>query len=113
MVNFESNVFQFIDHDLVALSIQSALWDIERAYQVLNHYLKTIHMNELEKEKYRLLLLETKSELDQTIEEPQAELYSERISQRIERLLHYVKERLSIRFHDLFKDRFKDRKSVV
>src|SRR5690625_3249040 len=106
MVNFETNFFQFIEHDLVALSIQSALWDIERAYQVLNHYLKTIHMNEQEKEKYRLLLLETKSELDQTIEEPQAELYSERISQRIERQLHYVKERLSIRFHDLFKDRF-------
>src|SRR5699024_12714295 len=63
-------------------------------------------MDEQEKEKYRLLLLETKSELNQTIEEPQAELYSERISQRIDRQLHYVKERLSIRFHDLFKDRF-------
>src|SRR5690625_2792768 len=85
MESFETNFFQFIEHDLVELSIQSALWDIERAYQVLKNYIKTIHMDEQEKEKYRLHLLETKGQLNQTIDEPQAEVYSERISQRIDR----------------------------
>src|SRR5690625_5429472 len=80
MVNFETNFFQFIEHDLVALSIQSALWDIERAYQVLNNYLKTIHMDEQEKEKYRLLLLETKSELNQTIDRKSTRLNSSHVA---------------------------------
>src|SRR5690625_5638702 len=106
MRNFETNFYQFIQQDLVALSIQSAFWDIERAYQVLKNYMKTIHMDVKEKENFRVSLLETKGQLVQVIDQSKAEVYSERISQRIDRQLHYVKERLSIRFHDLFKDRF-------
>src|SRR5690625_2206380 len=106
MRNFETNFYQFIQQDLVALSIQSAFWDIERAYQVLKNYMKTIHMDVKEKENFRVNLLETKGKLVQVIDQSKAEVYSERISQRIDRQLHYVKERLAIRFHDLFKDRF-------
>lgn len=106
MLHFEASFYQFIHHDLVSLSIQSAFWDIERAHQVMKNYMQTSHLNEKEKEKFRLTLLVTKERLQETIDEPNAEIYEERIRQRIARQLHYVKERLSIRFHDLFADRF-------
>jgi predicted GTPase len=106
MQGFETEFYRFINKDLVAISIQSAAWDIERVYQFLTNYMQTIHLNEKEKEQFRNDQLQIKQRLNQTIAETNAKIYEERINQRIERQLHYVKERVAIRFHDLFTDTF-------
>ena len=106
MDNFEKAFYQFIHNDLAQLSMESALFDIERSYQTLTHYIESANLNEQEKQDYRATLLQKQESLTNTIGDIDASLYNNRIEQRIDKQLHYVDERLSIRFHDMFKEMF-------
>lgn len=103
---FETEFYQFINEDLPSLTMESALWDIKRAYEWMTNYIETVHLSTQEKETYQADLQEKNGLLIKEVETVNATMYEERIIQRIERQLHYVKERMGIRFHDMFKDKF-------
>lgn len=106
MNKFESSFYQFINEDLAILSIESALWDMKRAYEWLSNHIESALRIEQDKDQYRLELNERKTLLHSKVDEFQPDLYNERIMQRIERQLHYVGERFNIRFHDMYKETF-------
>ena len=106
MQKFENDFHLFIHNDLAYLSMESALVDIHRAYQTLANNIKSVNLNEQEKQNYRYVLLQNQESLKHSIDSTDAILYDERIKQKIEKQLHYVEERLSIRFHDMFKEMF-------
>lgn len=106
MQAFEESFYQFVNEDLAILSIESALWDIKRAYEWLGQQIESALLIEKDKDHYRNQLHQKQTLLHQKVEDVDPTIYHERILQRIERQLHYVGERFRIRFHDMFKDMF-------
>jgi small GTP-binding protein len=106
MQHFETDFYQFIYNDLSALTIQSALWDINRAYSAMKHYTESLHLDEQQKEAQQNGLLNKKTQLMQEITDGQTTVYADQIQQKTTKQLFYVQERLSIRFHDMFKEFF-------
>src|SRR5699024_2288530 len=51
MQYFEEAFYSFIHHDLAMLMIDSALWDIQRVYHTLDHYISSMSLDANEKEK--------------------------------------------------------------
>src|SRR5699024_12172042 len=91
---------EFIHHELSELSIQAAVWDMTRAYEMMKRYKQTAALDDQEKHKYEQSLRSTRQQLLKMVAETDVQLYLERITQRIKRQLHYVGERFSIRFQD-------------
>ncbi|MGY0691684.1 dynamin family protein [Virgibacillus sp. FSP13] len=106
MIDFEREFYHFIHNDLAAMSIQSALLDIKRAYQAVTNYIESASLNEQEKVQYREDLFSKRELLEQAVNDMNAGLYPQQIEQKIEKQLYYVIERLGIRFHDMFKEFF-------
>ncbi|MFD1848893.1 dynamin family protein [Oceanobacillus bengalensis] len=106
MQAFEDFFYQFIHHDLVALTIESSVWDINRTYHAINQYIQSLHLDEDEKERRKYELEEKKEKLAREIEGMETSVFDDRIADKIDKQLYYVFERLSIRFHDIFKDYF-------
>ncbi|WP_106497509.1 dynamin family protein [Lentibacillus sp. Marseille-P4043] len=106
MIDFEQKFYHFIHNDLAAMSIQSALLDIKRAYQAVTNYIESASLNEQEKVQYREDLFSKREMLEQAVNEMNAGIYPQQIEQKIEKQLYYVIERLGIRFHDMFKEFF-------
>ncbi|PAV29402.1 hypothetical protein CIL05_11075 [Virgibacillus profundi] len=103
---FEDEFYHFIHNDLAAITVQSALWDINRTSQSMQEYMRSVNLDEKEKETYRKDLLAEKTVLVDHIEKFETGVYKEQITQKVEKQLYYVMERLGIRFHDLFKESF-------
>ncbi|MGM8366546.1 dynamin family protein [Virgibacillus sp. W0181] len=103
---FESDFYHFINEDLAALMIEAALWDINRAAQLMNNYMNSVQMDHEQQENYINDLNEKQTSLHHAVKHFNPSLFKERIIERIERQLHYVEERIAIRFHDMFTEHF-------
>ncbi|QGS68739.1 hypothetical protein CV093_10410 [Oceanobacillus sp. 143] len=106
MQYFEDHFYQFIHHDLTALTVESARWDITRTYQTMKQTIETLQLDENQKEAYKQHLVEKKDCLASEIASIKAMVNEERLKQKIEKQLYFVIERLSIRFHDMYKEFF-------
>ncbi|WP_430785707.1 dynamin family protein [Virgibacillus flavescens] len=106
MYHFENQFYQFIHHDLTKLSIESALWDMDRAYTSIKSYVSSVKMSEQNKMQRKESLLEKKDNVFQVIDTFNDDSYLKAISQKIDKQLYYVLDRLAIRFHDMFKEMF-------
>ena len=106
MQAFEKDFYSFIHHDLAELIIESALWDINRIYHTMEHYIASINLDAAEKEKQKQEISRGESEVLQFVSSFETTVYEQQIKQRIEKQLFYVVERLGIRFHDMFKEMF-------
>lgn len=106
MQKFEDRFYQFIQTDLAKLTVDSTLWDIRRTFQSLSQYIKSVNLNEDEKENRKQELVDHRDKLAEKIDNIQSVTYDKQIEQKIEKQLYYVLERLSIRFHDMFKETF-------
>src|SRR5699024_2598779 len=95
--------YQFIEQDLAQLTIDSAVWDIERGKQLLINYIKTVGLSDEEQIDYVESLKNNAAEIQNLVKEFNYSVYESRILERITRQLHFVHERLHIRFHDMLK----------
>src|SRR5690625_2975563 len=106
MQAFEASFYQFIEEDLAALTIESSVWDMTRAQNMLDNFLGTANLNQSEQAQ-QIQQLKNKEEVFSTIiRNVKTDLAENRINERIERQLHFVLERLFIRFHDMFSQFF-------
>ena len=103
---FEERFYKFIKTDLAQLTIQSALWDMHRTKQSLEHYIVSVNLDEGAKERRQNELFQKRDQLAGEIDQMSRETYNKQIEQKIDKQLYYVQERLSIRFHDMFKETF-------
>lgn len=106
MFHFEENFYQFIHQDLTKLSIDSALWDMKRAYNAISSYVASVKMSDEEKRNKKNDILAKKEHAFKEIKELDNDAYKKAIEQKIDKQLFYVLDRLSIRFHDMFKEMF-------
>src|SRR5699024_4508379 len=81
---FENDFHLFIHNDLAYLTMESALVDIHRAYQTLANNIKSVNLNEQEKQNYRYVLLQNKENLKHSIDSTDSTLYDEQIKQKTE-----------------------------
>lgn len=102
MQAFESSFYQFIEEDLAALTIESSVWDMTRAKNMLDHFLTATNLDEREQALQIQQLKDKQADFSTIIQKVNTELAEKRIDERIERQLHFVLERLFIRFHDMF-----------
>src|SRR5699024_5601218 len=106
MQYFEEAFYSFIHHDLAMLMIDSALWDIQRVYHTLDHYISSMSLDANEKEKQKRQIRQDEEKVVQFIFNYETAVFIQQIEQRVEKQLYYVIERLGIRFHDMFKEMF-------
>ena len=106
MMAFEKDFYNFIEKDLVSLTIQSAIWDMNRAKLTLKNFIDSANLDQDEKEKHIRALNNKRENFKQMIADVNIDISQQRIIERIERQLHYVLERLYIRFHDMFTEHF-------
>ncbi|WP_147294874.1 dynamin family protein [Oceanobacillus arenosus] len=106
MQYFENHFYQFIHHDLTALTVESARWDITRTFQTMKHSIETLQLDENQKDAYKQRLIMKKEQLVTEITSIKATVNEERLIQKIDKQLYFVIERLSIRFHDMYKEFF-------
>lgn len=106
MQSFEASFYQFIEEDLAALTIESAVWDITRAHKMLENFIATADLDETEQEMAIQQLKNKQASFATIVHTINTELAENRIVERMERQLHFVSERLFIRFHDMFSQFF-------
>ncbi len=106
MQQFEEAFFAFIEKDLIALTIDSSIWDMKRAKWTLEEFIQSQTLDESAKSAKRNQLIEQKEAAVTRLHELTVDVYEQRLTDRIERQLHFVLERLYIRFHDMFTEHF-------
>lgn len=102
MHNFESQFYKFIEEDLAALTIESAMWDINRAQSILKNFINTARLDKTEQNKHIEDLQVRQKNINQLVANLNTDVAAKRMKERIARQLHFVLERLYIRFHDMF-----------
>ncbi|WP_164668867.1 dynamin family protein [Virgibacillus doumboii] len=106
MKTFEDSFKSFIHDELAAITIHSAIRDIDRASQMVNNFIDSSRLSAQEKEQFIEDMHTEQAVLKRLTDKLDNEIYAQKITQKIEKQLYYVLERLSIRFHDMFKETF-------
>ncbi|HLR41728.1 MAG TPA: dynamin family protein, partial [Pseudogracilibacillus sp.] len=106
MAAFEDDFYTFIEQDLAQITIQSAVWDMNRAATTLQNFIESANLSESERAAFVKKLEEKRTQFKNIVAKTNSSVAEERILERIERQLHYVLERLYIRFHDMFSEHF-------
>lgn len=106
MNQFERRFYEFIEHDLIELTLQGAQWEIERVRHTLKTMLASVQMDQEMKEQRIFALHEMKERMTKTVNSMSSSFVIEQLNDRIQRQLHFVLERLYIRFHDMFIEHF-------
>lgn len=102
MQNFEEQFYKFIEEDLAALTIESVIWDINRAKSMLRNFLDAVNLDKSAQNKHIEVLQINQENIIQLVDNINATVSAQRVDERIARQLHFVLERLYIRFHDMF-----------
>ncbi|MEI3604804.1 dynamin family protein [Pseudogracilibacillus sp. SE30717A] len=106
MKNFENDFYTFIEEDLAALTIQAAIWDINRAKLTLSNFITSANLDQSVKKEHIEQLNSKRETFKHIINNTNTDVSGQRLKERIERQLHFVLERLYIRFHDMFTEHF-------
>src|SRR5699024_9323134 len=83
MSHFENEFYQFIEQDLAQLTIDSAVWDIERGKQLLINYIKTVGLSDEEQIDYVESLKNNAAEIQNLVKEFNYSVYESRLLERI------------------------------
>lgn len=106
MTTFETEFYKFVEQDLAQLTIQGAVWDMNRAVATLQNFIDAANLSEAERANFVKTLENKRHTFKEIIATTNSSVAEERILERIERQLHFVLERLYIRFHDMFSEHF-------
>src|SRR5690625_1847567 len=106
MQDFEKEFYRFIEKDLTSLTIQSAIWDMNRAKLTLQNFIKSANLDQEARVKHIEHLEKQRMAFKQIIVDIDTDVSKQRIIERIDRQVHFVLERLYIRFHEMFSEHF-------
>lgn len=106
MQAFENSFYPFIEEDLAALTIETALWDVNRAKSTLDSFIHAANLDDTAQEKAIQQLQNKLEQFKTVVHDVQTSTAENRIKERIERQIHFVLERLFIRYHDMFSQFF-------
>lgn len=103
---FEADFYSFITHDLMEISVNSAMLEWERALEQLRAFIHSANEDTEQKHKKIIALKEEQTEIEKLIMSQSSEIFLKRLNQEIEELTFYMKQRVFLRFNDFFKESF-------
>lgn len=106
MKAFEQSFYSFIENDLAQLTVQAAIWDMNRAKVTLHNFIESASLSKSEREKQVDAFNKRRHTFKEIIADTKSDVAEKRLMERIRRQLHFVLERLYIRFHDMFSEHF-------
>ncbi len=106
LANFETSFKDFIQNELLDLTVTSAQINLKKARQVLNEYILTAQIGNAEREIRKENLLVEKNKLLTLLETNELEPSKKEIEKEIRELIYYVKQRTFLRFTDMFNESF-------
>ncbi|KMJ60493.1 hypothetical protein AB685_02185 [Bacillus sp. LL01] len=106
MSYFEEAFSDFIQADLVEMSLHAAQLDLNRAVALFNHFVQQAKLGSEEKEKLQLFHANNKVTIEAHIKEYSTDSFYTLLDQELNELLYYVKQRTLLRFSDFFKESF-------
>ncbi len=106
MNDFEKAFSDFIQADLVEMSLHAAQLDLNRAVALFAHFVQQAKLGSDEKEKLKLFHTNNKVAIEAHIKEYSTDSFFTLLEQEINELLYYVKQRTLLRFSDFFKESF-------
>lgn len=104
--DFEKAFSDFIQSDLVEMSLHAAQSDLNRAVALFDHFVQQAKLGSEEKEKLQLLHASNKGKLETHIKGYATESFYTLLEQEINELVYYIKQRTLLRFSDFFKESF-------
>lgn len=106
MQHFEESFYRFIDDDLIKLTAESSVWDMNRILTMLESFIHSQELNEADRKSKINELMKQRKQAVSAIDQTNMSVFEERFIHRIDRQLHFVLERLYIEFHDMFTEFF-------
>lgn len=106
MNDFEHAFSDFIQSDLVEMSLHAAQTDLNRAVALFEHFVQQAKLGSEEKEKLQLQYSTNKVKLAGYIEGYATESFYTLLEQEVNELVYYIKQRTLLRFSDFFKESF-------
>ncbi len=106
MYKFEKAFSDFIQADLVEMSLHAAQADLNRAVTLFEHFVQQAKLGSEEKGKLQLLYSHNKKTLEAHIKNYSTESFYTLLEQEINELIYYIKQRTLLRFSDFFKESF-------
>ncbi|TYS68460.1 hypothetical protein FZC76_12085 [Sutcliffiella horikoshii] len=103
---FEQAFTDFIQSDLVEMSLHAAQSDLNKAVALFEHFVQQAKLGSEEKEKLQLLHASNKRNLEAHIKGYATESFYTLLEQEINELVYYIKQRTLLRFSDFFKESF-------
>ncbi|WP_404442336.1 dynamin family protein [Sutcliffiella horikoshii] len=106
MGDFEKAFSDFIQEDLVEMSLHAAQADLNRAVTLFEHFVQQAKLGSEEKERLQLLHANNKRMLEAHIAGYETESFYTLLVQEINELIYYIKQRTLLRYSDFFKESF-------
>lgn len=106
MNDFEMAFSDFIQADLVEMSLHAAQLDLNRVIGLFDHFVQQAKLGSDEKEKLKLYHANNKVEMEAYLKEYTTDSFFTLLDQEVNELLYYVKQRTLLRFTDFFKESF-------
>ncbi|WP_082380729.1 dynamin family protein [Bacillus sp. CHD6a] len=106
MNDFEQAFNDFIQSDLVEMSLHAAQSDLNKAVDLFEHFVQQAKLGSEEKERLQLLYASNKMNLEAQIIGYETVSFYTLLEQEINELVYYIKQRTLLRFSDFFKESF-------
>src|SRR5699024_9957475 len=98
----EESFYRFIDDDLIKLTAESSVWDMNRILTMLESFIHSQELNEADRKSKINELMKQRTQAVSAIDQTNMSVFEERFIHRNDRQLHFVWVRLYIEFHDMF-----------
>src|SRR5699024_3438305 len=90
------------DDDLIKLTAESSVWDMNRILTMLESFIHSQELNEADRKSKINELMKQRKQAVSAIDQTNMSVFEERFIHRIDRQLHFVLERLYVASHDMF-----------
>jgi predicted GTPase len=104
--SFLNGFHDFIEHELVSISVQSGLTEWNRGLKRLQQYIEMASGDEKERIRKQEALVSDREELTRLLEKTSLRSIQSENNQELSELLLYVKQRVFFRLSDFFKEAF-------
>ncbi|MGR3764770.1 dynamin family protein [Rossellomorea sp. NS-SX7] len=106
MESFKQEFNSFIQHELVSMSVDSAISEWEKGIKRFKHYIDAASSDQSSKQRRITELERIKVELDAILDGMTADAMESEIEQELDELIYYLKQRVFFRISDFYKEAF-------
>ncbi|MEL3972704.1 dynamin family protein [Rossellomorea oryzaecorticis] len=103
---FRGEFDSFIQHELVSMSVDSAMNEWEKGLKRFKNYIEAASSDQSSKQHRMTELRDTKSVVDELLDERTSAAMESEVKQELDELIYYLKQRVFFRISDFYKEAF-------